>query len=130
MNNIIRFTIFAGEYSEQHAVFHNILIILLPALPGISLVFLLIRNSIREYFESLSICFIISFVVMIVYMFSGVELKIYTAITGYEELSMGDGLITVITMQYYLVSCLVGAIVAGVATFVKKIRTKKNLETN
>ena len=125
VNNIMRFTIFAGEYSEQYALFHNILNILLPALPGISLMFLLIRSSMWEYFESLSICFSISFVVMIVYMFSGIELKIYTSITGYEELSLGDGLMTVITMQYYLASCLVGAIVAGIATYVKKRKTTR-----
>ena len=126
--NIIRFTILAGEYNEQYALLHNILIRLLPALPGISLIFLLIRNSMKEYLESLSICFMISFIVMIVYMFSGIELKIYTAITGYEELSLGDGLITVITMVSYLVSCLVGAIVAGIITHVKKRKTTRIIE--
>ena len=63
-------------------------------------------------------------------MFSGIELMIHTAITGYEELSLGDGFLTAVTMEFYLVSCLVGAIVAGVATFVKKRKTKKNLESN
>ena len=128
IDNIIRFTILAGEYNEQYALLHNILIMLLPALPGISLIFLLIRNSMKEYFESLSICFMISFIVMIVYMFSGIELKIYTAITRYEELSLGDGLITVITMVSYLVSCLVGTIVAGIITHVKKRKTTRIIE--
>ena len=126
--NIIRFTILAGESNEQYALLHNILILLLPALPGTLLIFLLIRKSTKEYFESLSICFMISFVVMIVYMFSGIELKIYTAITGYEELSLGDGLITVITMVSYLVSCLVGTTVAGIITYVKKRKTTRIIE--
>ncbi len=126
--NIMRFTILAGEYNEQYAFIHNILILLLPALPGISLIFLLIRNSMNEYFESLSICFLISFAVMIVYMFSGIELKIYTAITGYEEFSLGDGFITVITMVSYLVSCLVGTIVAGIVTYVKKRKKTRIIE--
>lgn len=120
MNNIIRFTIFAGEYNEQYALLDSILTIFLPSLPGISLMFLLVRSSMKEYFKSLGICFWISFAVIIIYMFSGIELTIYTAITGQEELSLGDGLLTVMTMQYYLVSCLVGTIVAGVATYVKK----------
>ncbi len=128
--NIMRYTILAGEYNEEFALLHNLMIMVLPAVPGVTLIFLLIRNSMKEYFKSLSICFWISFVVMIVYMFSGIELMIHTAITGYEELSLGDGFLTAITMEFYLVSCLVGSIVAGIATFVKKRKTKKNLETN
>ena len=122
--NIMRYTILAGEYNEKFALLHNLIIMGLPAVPGVALMFLLIRNSMKEYFKSLSICFWISFVVMIIYMFSGIELVIYTAITGYEEMSLGDGLITAVTMEFYLVSCLVGAIVAGVATFVKKRKTQ------
>ena len=44
VNNIMRYTILAGEYNEQYALLHNILIMLLPTLPGISLIFLLIRR--------------------------------------------------------------------------------------
>ncbi len=126
--NIMRYTILAGEHSEEFAVLHNLMIIFLPAVPGVALMFLLIRSSMREYFESLSICFWISFIVMIVYMFSGIELKIYTTITGYEELGLGDGLITVVTMGYYLISCFVGSVVAGVATYIKKRKTIQIME--
>ena len=51
VNNIMRYTILAVEYNDKYALFHNMLIITLPALPGISLVFLLIRSSLKEYFK-------------------------------------------------------------------------------
>lgn len=126
--NIMRYTILAGEYNEEYALLHNILIIILPALPGIFLMFLMIRNSMKEYFNSLSICFGISFVVMVIYMLSGIEFTIYTKITGYEEMGLGDGLLSVVTMGYYLVFCLAGNIVAGTITYVKKRKTTRTLE--
>lgn len=128
--NLMRYTILAGEYKEETALLHNLMIMVMSAMPGVALMFLLIRNSMKEYFKSLSICFCISLVVMIVYMFSGIELMIYTAITGYEEMSLGDGIVMAVTMGFYLVSCLVGSIVAGVVTLIKKRKIKKNLETN
>ncbi len=126
--NIMRYTILAGEYNEEYALLHNMLIRTLPALPGMSLIFLLIRSSMKEYFKSLSVCFWISFVVMIIYTFLGIDSMIHTAITGYEELSLGDGLMSVLTFQYYLVSCLVGCFIAGIATYVKKRKKTRILE--
>lgn len=120
VNNIMRYTILAVEYNDKYALFHNMLIITLPALPGISLVFLLIRSSLKEYFKSLNICFWVSFAVIIIYIHSRIDLIIYTAITGYEELSLGDGLLTAITLMSYIGFCLGGAIVAGIATYVKQ----------
>lgn len=128
VGNIMRYTIFVGEYREEYALLNNILIRILPALPGIPLMFLLIRNSIKEYFKALSTCFCISFVVMTIYIISGIDLMIHTAITGYEEFSLGDGLMRVLTFQYYLAACLLGAIVAGVTTYVKKRKSARILE--
>lgn len=126
--HIMRYTILAGEYSEELELLYSMLIIILPALPGISHMFLLIRNSMKEYFQSLCLCFLISFVVMIIYLISGIDLMIYTAITGYEELSLGDGFLMVITMWYYLGSCLIGAVVAGITTYIKKRKSVRILE--
>ncbi len=126
--NILNYVILAGEYDEEYALFHNMLIIILPALPGISLIFLLIRSSMKEYFKSLSVCFGISFAVMIIYMFLGIDTMIHTAITGYEELSLGDGFLMAITLLSYLASCLFGTIVAGIVTYVKKRKTTRIIE--
>lgn len=126
VNNIIRYVILSGEYNEEYALLHNTLIIILPALPGISLIFLLIRKSMKEYFSSLNICFWTSFAVIIIYLISGIEIMIHRKITGYEEVSLGDSFISAITMESYLVSCLIGAIIAGVITFFKR---KKPINT-
>ncbi len=126
INNIIRYAILSGEYNEEYALLHYALIIALPALPGISLIFLLIRNSIKEYFRSLNVCFWISFAVIILYLISGIELMIHTKITGYKEIGLGDSVLSVITMEFYLASCLIGAIIAGVITFFKR---KKSIST-
>lgn len=118
--NIMHYTIFAYEYSEKYAILYNVLFYTLPALPGIALIFLLIRNSLEEFFESLGTCFLISLIVFLLYHFSGVDSMIHTKVVGYEEFSLGDGLLYVITMICYLSSCLVGSIIAGVATYVRK----------
>ena len=126
--NILNYVILAGEYNEEYALFHNMLIIILPALPGISLIFLLIRSSMKEYFKSLSVCFWISFAVMITYMFLGIDTMIHTAITSYEELSLGDGFLMAITMLSYFASCLAGALAAGIVTYLKKRKTTRIIE--
>ncbi len=117
--NVIRYIIYTDAFSGL-GWFDDILFYLLPALPGISLMFLLVRNSMKEYFKSLSVCFLISFAVTILYIFLGIDQIISMAITGYEDLGLGDGLLMVIIFHFYAVSCLAGTIVAGIVTFVKK----------
>lgn len=118
--NLMLYTILADEYSERYAFLNNALILMLPALPGIALIFLLIRNSLKEYFKSLVICFLLSFMVMVIYNISGINLMIWTKVTGYEEFSLGEGFIFDITIMSYLSSCLVGSMVACVITFIRQ----------
>ena len=118
--NIMLYTILADEYNEKYAMLNNILIMILPALPGIALIFLLIRKSFKEYFKSIGVCFLTSLIIILVYNFLSIDLMIHTKVTGYEEFSMGDGLIFAVTSISYLSSCLIGSVIAGVITFVKK----------
>ena len=46
------------EYNEKYSFIQNAMLYVLPALPGVALAILLIRNSVREFFESLGICFL------------------------------------------------------------------------
>ena len=77
------------EYSEKYGAIQIAMLFILPALPGVALAFLLVEDSVKKYFKSVGICFIISLVVFILYIQSGVELMIFRAITGYEEGSRG-----------------------------------------
>ena len=120
VENIMLYTIVTNEYSEKYVAFHMTLLLLLPALPGIALIFLLIRNSIKEYFKSLGVCFIISSVIYLTYMGLQIDLMIYTKVTGYEKFSMGEGLFREVILLSYFVSSFVGSLFSGVITFIKK----------
>ena len=120
VENIMLYTIVTNEYSEKYVGFHMMLLLILPALPGIALIFLLIRNSFKEYFKSLGICFIISSAIFLAYMGLKIDLMIYTKVTGYEEFGMGEGLFLAVALLSYFVSCFVGTLISGVITFVKK----------
>ena len=104
------------EYSEKYGAIQNAMLFILPAVPGIALAFLLVENSVKKYFKSVGVCFIVSLIVFILYIQSGVELIIFKAITGYEEGFVGEGILILVTFMSYIISCFVGTIVAGIIT--------------
>lgn len=116
--NIILYTILAEEYNEKYALLHSVLIIILPALPGVALIFLLIWDSLKAFFKSLAICFSTSLPVMFVY--HRMDLMIYTKVTGYEEFSLGEEFILGITCMTYLFSCLIGSVIACIITCIRQ----------
>lgn len=48
------------EYSEKYSFVQNLMILILPALPGLIMISALKRNSMKDYFISLGKCFLIS----------------------------------------------------------------------
>ncbi|MBE6564530.1 MAG: hypothetical protein E7655_04590 [Ruminococcaceae bacterium] len=117
INNLLRYTVLASEYNEKYAMLVNALLVLLPALPGVALIFLLRRCSVKDFYKSLGISFWVSVVVFVGYILLGIDPWIYNKVTGFEELGLGDGFITALTMIAYLISCVVGSVAAGILTF-------------
>ena len=119
--NIIRYTLLAIEYpGKYYAALAVALLYVLPALPGVALIFLLIRDSLEEFFNSLGICFLTSLMLMLFYHVSNVDLMLYTWITGYAEFSLGDGFLFVMTFMVYLASCLIGSVIAYIITCIRQ----------
>lgn len=110
------------EYSERYAFIQNLMLFILPALPGIATAFALARNSLKEYFASLGSCFLISAITFVLYEFSSIDLMIHKLITGYDEFSNGAGILFVATFFSYIVSCFLGAAVSGIISFRKQIK--------
>jgi len=112
------------EYSEKYGAIQNAMLFILPALPGVALAFLIVEDSVKKYLKSVGICFIISLVVFILYIQSGVELMIFRAITGYEEGSPGEGILILVTFMSYIISCFVGVIISGIITGYRQNKSK------
>ena len=98
------------KYSEKYSYIQNFLLISLPALPGVMLAFMLIRNSLKEFFQSFGIFFFTS-----VFVFIGIVL-LHKAITGYEELSLGGGILLATMYISYIIS-----LTASVVSFADSI---------
>lgn len=111
---------FLWEYNEKYAVIQNAMIYVLPALPGVALAILLIRNSLKEFFKSWGICFLSSVCLLLIWNILRVDLMIYTSITGFEEFSLGEGMLIAVTSFSYITSCTVGCIIAAVVSFYKQ----------
>lgn len=114
------------EYSERYAFIQNLMIYLLPALPGIAVALVLVKNSLKDYFKSLGICFLISMIVFLIYGALHIDLSIFKAITGYDEFSNGEGLLFVIMFLSYAVSCTIGAFVSGIISLCRQIKSRKS----
>lgn len=114
------------EYSERYAFIQNLMIYLLPALPGIAVALVLVKNSLKDYFKSLGICFLISMIVFLIYGALHIDLSIFKAITGYDEFSNGEGLLFVIMFLSYVVSCTIGAFVSGIISLCRQIKSRKS----
>lgn len=108
------------EYNETYAIFQNAMLFVLPALPGIALAFLFIRNSIKEFFKSLGISFLTSVFVFFAYTFSGVNLILHTHLTGRKEFDLGEGLLSAVMLFSYIISCFGGTVIAAIVTLCKQ----------
>ena len=51
-----------------------------------------------------------------IYAFSGIDSMIYSKIMGYEEASLGEGILFVGTFFVYIISCAIGSVIAGIRT--------------
>lgn len=118
------------EYNEKYAIIQNAMLFVLPALPGVAIAFLLVRNTLKEFFKSLGICFLISIFIIFIYNFIGIDLMIYTLITGYEEFSLGEGFLFAVTSISYIISCFVGTVVSGAITLRRQKRNATGLDLN
>ena len=110
------------EYNEKYSFIQNSMLYVLPALPGVAHAILLIRNSVREFFKSWGICFLTSVCLGFLWIILRVDLMIYTSLTGFEEFSLGEGLLIAIMSMSYIISCTIGCIVAAILSFVKQKR--------
>lgn len=108
------------EYNEKYAVVQNALLYVLPALPGAALAVFLTRNSLKEFFKSWGVCILSSVCLLFIWNILQVDLKIHTSLTGFEEFGLGEGLLMAIMSFSYVISCTVGCIIAGVASFYKQ----------
>lgn len=108
------------EYNEKYAIIQNILLFVLPSLPGVALAFLLIRNSVKEFFKSWGVCFLASLCMFIIWIALRVDLMIYSSLTGFEEFALGEGLLMAVMSFSYIVSCTIGSIIAAIVSWHKQ----------
>jgi len=111
------------EYSYKYSVLQSVLHVLLPALPGCALAFLLMRNSLKEFLKSWAVCFLVSAGLCLIWTVLKVDFMIYTFLTGFGEIGIGNGVLMAIMFLVYLLSCTAGCIIAAVISF---YRQKKN----
>ena len=95
------------EYNEKYSFIQNAMLYILPALPGVALAILLIRNSVREFFKSWGVCFLSSVCLGFLWISLRVDLMIYTSLTGFEEFALGESLLMVVMSISYTVSCCI-----------------------
>ncbi len=108
------------EYNEKYSIIQEAMLYVLPALPGVALAISLIRNSLREFFKSWGICFISSVCLFLIWTILKVDLMIYTILTGFEEFSLGEGLLMAVMSFSYIISCTIGCIISAVVSFYKQ----------
>ncbi len=113
------------QYSEKYELLQNMMIFTLPLLSGVGVAVFMIRNSMGDFLKSLGICFFISVLIISIYEFSGISLKIYSWVTGYSEFSLGEGFLIAIISMCYVVSCFIGVIIAGGVSLYKQVRDAK-----
>ncbi len=88
--------------------------------PAVFLTRFLISPSLKEFFKKLAICFCVSFVFILVYLFSKIDLMLCKLITGYDELSLGYSFGFVFIFEAYIISSAIGSIIAAVFTWFKQ----------
>lgn len=123
--NLMMYMAMYTEYNERYAFIQNLMIYILPALPGIAVAVALVKNSLKDYFKSLGICFLSSTIVFVIYGALNIDLSIFKAITGYDEFSKAGGLLFVIMFLSYTVSYAVGVFVSGIISLCRQIKSRK-----
>lgn len=113
------------EYSERFSFIQNLMLFILPALPGAAIAFALAKNSLKDYFMSLGTCVLLSAIIFALYDFSGINLMIHKAVTGYDEFSNGAGLLFAVTFFSYIVFCFIGALISGIISLTKQKKIRK-----
>lgn len=108
------------EYSEKYETAQSVLLLILPALPGVALAVLLIRNSLKEFLKSWAICLVASACVCLIWIVFRIDLMIYTFLTGFDEIGLGESILSLVMFFSYMLSCTVGCIVAAVVSFCKQ----------
>lgn len=103
-------------YNSSSDIWGLLTYYLLPALPGILLAFLLVRKNKSEFCLGLGISILSSLFTFLIYAFSGIDSMIYSKIMGYEEASLGEGILFVGTFFVYIISCIIGSAIAGIRT--------------
>ena len=81
------------EYDEKYSFIQNAMLYVLPALPGVALAILLIRNSVRGFFKSWGICFLTSvcfgflwIILMLFYMYFLWKIENFIILTIYGKM--------------------------------------------
>ncbi|MBQ2942217.1 MAG: hypothetical protein IJD97_08275 [Clostridia bacterium] len=105
------------EYNESFAIIQDVMLIALPALPGVALAIFLIRNSLMEFLKSLGICFISSICFTFI-----LTLLPFTGLLETEKIGLGEGFLIAITSTLYIISCTIGCVIAAILSFVKQKR--------
>ena len=111
------------ERNEKYVVFHYLLSYILPSLSGVLSVLFLRCNTIKDFFRSFGIYFTISLALIMLYEFSGLPRMMHFWFRGYDELSLGHGILFILIFSTHLISCFIGVIVAGIISL---YRQKKN----
>lgn len=115
------------EYNEKYAVLQNSILFILPSVSGVLSVLFLRRDTMKDFFKSLGTYFISSFIFMILYISGGLSKMMHFWFSGYEELSMGHGMLALVILSTHLVSCFIGVFVAGMISLYRQKRKPINL---
>ena len=113
------YSMFLWEYNEKYAIIQDVMVFVLPGLPGVALAILLIRSSLKEFFKSWGICFASSLCMFLIWNTLNLDLMIYTRLTGYGEFGLGEGLLMAIMTFSYIIFCTIGCVIAAIISFYK-----------
>lgn len=130
VSNVMVYVFLYSEYTERYAAIEYILLIVLPALPGIALASLLVRDSLKEFFKSLGICFLASVITVLVFNSIDVDLMIYRAVTGYDAFRLEEGLLFTIASRSYIIACLAGTVISCGETIYRQIKNRAKTTKN
>ena len=112
-------------HNDKYAIVQVLMFYVLPILPGFALAFLLVRNSLIEFLNSWGVSFFSSLCVFFIWLLLRVDLKIYTSLSGFEEFSLGEGVLLAAMSFLYIVSCTIGCIIAAIVSCCRQRKRTK-----
>lgn len=107
-------------YNQWYSDMQHEIILLLSAVPGIALAFLLIRNSLKSFFKAWGTCFLSSVCLMLLWNYLPIDRMIHYKLTGYEEYGAGVGVVTLYQLLSYIRLCSIGCTFAGIVSAIKQ----------